>query len=368
MNALNNFFWYCAGVHRETLVNQPTEQNKYLGIGATIFFTGLFAALSGGYAMYFVFKGDALAIFFSIFFGLIWGLAIFNMDRYIVSSIDKNGSTTKQFLQATPRILLAIMIGIVISRPLELKIFDKEIKDRLALSYLNAQRAKIDTLNAAFDNKYKIENNNLQYIKTQRDSLAAKIKSDEQKLNFEIFGNKTNETSGVQGYGPYAKRKEQEIAQLKVQLDTLNAQINRGDSFFADRKNFDGLMSEKILTSKQLDSLANVAGFADRNWALNQLKYGIDGKEDSSTSNAILFIGFLFIFFECLPVFVKLMSKKGPYDHSLLNQETLSVFTSDKDLEAGISVINETHDFRVQEDIKVKNHKIRKKADWDLDN
>ncbi|MDO7743027.1 MAG: DUF4407 domain-containing protein, partial [Pedobacter sp.] len=83
MDALSRFFWFCSGVHQPTLEKHPTEHNKYVGIGATIFFTGLFAALSGGYAMYFVFKGDTAAVLFAIFFGLLWGLAIFNMDRYI---------------------------------------------------------------------------------------------------------------------------------------------------------------------------------------------------------------------------------------------------------------------------------------------
>ncbi len=32
-----------------------------------------------------------------------------------------------EFLQATPRIILAIIIAIVISKPLEIKIFEKEI-------------------------------------------------------------------------------------------------------------------------------------------------------------------------------------------------------------------------------------------------
>jgi uncharacterized membrane-anchored protein len=98
MNTISRFFWFCSGAHISTLEKHPTEHNKYIGIGATIFFTGLFAALSGGYAMYFVFKGDTAAVLFAIFFGLIWGLAIFNMDRYIVSIINKSSSTNKQIL------------------------------------------------------------------------------------------------------------------------------------------------------------------------------------------------------------------------------------------------------------------------------
>ena len=65
------------------------------------------------------------------FFGLIWGLLIFNLDRFIVSTIKKNDSKWKEFLQAFPRLILAMIIAIVISKPLELKIFEKEINQVL---------------------------------------------------------------------------------------------------------------------------------------------------------------------------------------------------------------------------------------------
>lgn len=358
MNAISRFFWFCSGAHLSTLKKHPTEHNKYIGIGATIFFTGLFAALSGGYAMHFVFKGDSGAVLFALFFGLIWGLAIFNMDRYIVSSINKSASTNKQILQATPRILLAIMIGIVISRPLELKIFDKEIKERLKVSYLNNQRSKIDTLNAAFENKYRIEMGKLQESRAQRDSMASAIKTDRKKLNFEIFGNKTEETSGIMGYGPYAKRKESELKQREQELDTLTASVHQQEAFVAGRKQFDGLMAEKLYTGKQLDSLSNIAGFADRNWALGQLSFNRDGSRDTSTYLAVTFIGLLFIFFECLPVFVKLMSSRGPYDRSVENVETAQVYESDRDKDFEIEVIDGVHETRVHTEIESRKNKL----------
>ncbi|MES2456089.1 MAG: DUF4407 domain-containing protein [Bacteroidota bacterium] len=347
MTALSRFFWFCSGAHLGMLEKHPTEHNKYIGIGATIFFTGLFAALSGGYAMYFVFKGDALAVVFALLFGIIWGLAIFNMDRYIVGSINKSATTGKQVLQATPRVLLAIMIGLVISRPLELKIFDKEIKERLKVSYLNNQRSKIDTLNAAFGNKYKIEMGKLAEVKAQRDSLQNGIKTDRQKLNFEVFGTKTTETSGVMGYGPYAKRKEAELQRRQQDLDTLSAEVRKLEHFVDGRKQFDGLLTEKLYTSKELDSLSSIAGFADRNWALGQLSVTPNGKPDTTTALAVTFIGLLFVFFECLPVFVKLMSSRGPYDHAVQNIETTQIHESDKDKDYEVTVIDEVHDTRV---------------------
>ncbi|MBB2150063.1 DUF4407 domain-containing protein [Pedobacter gandavensis] len=358
MNSISRFFWFCSGAHISTLEKHPTEHNKYLGIGATIFFTGLFAALSGGYAMYFVFKGDAAAVLFAVFFGLIWGLAIFNMDRYIVASINKSASTNKQILQATPRILLAIMIGLVISRPLELKIFDKEIKERLKVSYLNNQRSKIDTLNASFGNKYKIEIGKLNEAKAERDSLSNAIKEDRQKLNFEIFGNKTLETSGVMGYGPYAKRKEAELKQREQNLDTLTADVRALEKFVDGRKQFDGLMTEKLYTGKQLDSLSNIAGFADRNWALGQLSFNTDGTRDVNTSLAVTFIGLLFIFFECLPVFVKLMSDRGPYDHSIKNLEAVQVYASDRDKDYEIAVMDGIQETRIETEIERRKRQL----------
>ncbi|GGI23229.1 DUF4407 domain-containing protein [Pedobacter mendelii] len=372
MDKLNRFFWFCSGAHISTLEKYSSEQNKYTGIGATIFFTGLFAALSGGYAMYFVFKGDDLAVVFAIIFGFLWGAAIFNMDRYIVSSINKSASTNKQILQATPRILLAIMIGIVISRPIELKIFDKEIKERLKVSYLNGQRSKIDTLNKAFENKYQVEFGRLNQQKATRDSLEKGIKADRQKLNFEIFGNKTTETSGVLGYGPFAKRKEAEIQQRTSELDSLKSNINKAESFIDKRKEFDGLFTAKLFTDKQLDSLANIAGFADRNWALGQLKFNADGTRDNNTALAVTFIGLLFIFFECLPVFVKLMSARGPYDYVIADGDEVSIYESKKNKDFRFEVADNIHETRVdsesskqKEILKGKAYRDLEQYDWD---
>src|ERR1700730_9438812 len=157
MRKVTRFFWFCSGAHISTFKKYPIEQNKYVGIGATIFFTALFASMSGGYAMYFVFNGSPFAVGFAILFVLIWGLAIFNMDRYIVSSINKEGTTNQQILQASPRILLAIMIGVVISRPKELKIFDKEIRGKLKTAYSKGQHRKIDTLEKTYTEKYDME-------------------------------------------------------------------------------------------------------------------------------------------------------------------------------------------------------------------
>src|ERR1700756_3828529 len=290
MKRITRFFWFCSGAHIGTLKKYPIEHNKFVGIGATIFFTALFASLSGGYAMYFVFSGDAFAVGFAIIFGLIWGTAIFNMDRYIVSSIDKQGTTNQQILQASPRILLAIMIGIVISRPLELKIFDKEIRQKLKTAYLKGQHRKIDTLQKTYTEKYAMELGKNNDLKKEKDSLETDINRTRYQLNQEVFGDKTNQTSGIVGYGTYAKQKQAVLQEKEDRLKTVMDNENKMEDYLARRKDYEGLNDMKLFSDHQLDSLANVAGFADRNWALGQLGYNDDGSRNLDNFLAETFI------------------------------------------------------------------------------
>jgi len=367
MKRITRFFWFCSGAHIGTLKKYPIEHNKFVGIGATIFFTALFASLSGGYAMYFVFSGSPFSIGFAILFGLIWGTAIFNMDRYIVSSIDKQGTTNQQILQATPRILLAIMIGIVISRPLELKIFDKEIRQKLKSAYMKGQHAKIDTLQKTYMQKYGMELGKTADLKKEKDSLETDINRSRAQLNQEVFGDKTDQTSGIVGYGTYAKQKQSVLQEKEDRLKEVMDQQSKMDQYLADRKDYEGLNDMRLFSDHQLDSLSNVAGFSDRNWALGQLSYNENGSRDLDTYLAESFISFLFILFECLPVFVKLMSPKGPYDVALGKLYEADVHYAERDKERNIEVTDSVYDHHLEEEIQKQKRIITAQSDYDLE-
>src|ERR1700748_2862650 len=365
MDKVTRFFWFCSGAHVETLKKYPIEHNKYVGIGATIFFTALFASLSGGYAMYFVFSGSAFAVGFAILFGLIWGTAIFNMDRYIVSSINKEGTTNQQILQASPRILLAIMIGIVISRPLELKIFDKEIRQKLKTAYLKGQHRKIDTLQRTYNEKYGMELSKNTDLKKEKDSLEKDINRSRYELNQEVFGDKTNQTSGIQGYGTYAKQKQAVLQEKEDRLKEVMGNLGQMDNYLSQRKDFEGINGTRLFTPHELDSLSNVAGFSDRNWALGQLTYNENGTRDLDTYLAITFIGYLFILFECLPVFVKLMSPKGPYDVALGKMSEADSYFAEKDKDREMQVTDNVFNHQLDTDVEKKKKIITAQSEYD---
>src|SRR5688572_26194212 len=146
MKKITSFFLVCSGVDSSLLKKCPTETSKYAGMGATIFFTGVFAALAAGYALYTVFDN----IWTASLFGILWGFMIFNLDRYIVSSMRKEGKFSRELWMASPRIILAIIISIVIAKPLELKIFEKEIAPELIIMEQEARARQENQLSSRF--------------------------------------------------------------------------------------------------------------------------------------------------------------------------------------------------------------------------
>ena len=67
---LKRFFIICSGADTTILENCSSgEQNKYAGIGATVFFTAVMAFIAAGYALYTVF--DNLFTALSIIKGLL---------------------------------------------------------------------------------------------------------------------------------------------------------------------------------------------------------------------------------------------------------------------------------------------------------
>jgi hypothetical protein len=152
LSPIQRFFIICSGADKGIIEQCPTEWNKYTGIGATIFFTGVLAWLSGGYALYTVFRNtnldtiDSTALFFAIPFGFLWGAVIFNLDRFIVSTFHKSNETVflkrlgRELLQASPRIILAVIIAITISKPIEIKIFESRLIEQIQQNEIEARK------------------------------------------------------------------------------------------------------------------------------------------------------------------------------------------------------------------------------------
>jgi hypothetical protein len=259
------------------------------------------------------------------------------------------------------------MIGIVISRPLELKIFDKEIRQKLKTAYLKGQHRKIDTLQKTYNQKYGMELTKNNDLKKEKDSLERDINRTRYQLNQEVFGDKTNQTSGIVGYGTYAKQKQAVLAEKETRLKSVTDNLGQMDNYLSQRKDFEGLSGTRMFNPHELDSLSNIAGFSDRNWALGQLTYNENGTRDLDTYLAISFIGYLFILFECLPVFVKLMSPKGPYDVAIGKVSEANLYYAEKDKDRDIQVTDKVFDHNLDVDTERQKKIITAQSEYDFE-
>lgn len=296
---LKHFFWMCSGADTDILQNcSKAEQIKQAGIGGTVFFTAVMAFIASAYALYTVFD----SIFAALFFGFVWGLLIFNLDRFIVSTIKKRDNFSSELTQAVPRIILAIIIAIVIAKPLELKIFEKEI-DRVLL-----------------EEKNNLTLNNQEQIEAQYSPAVESLNSDISALKNEITGKESEvnalyntyiaEAEGRDGTlklgkGPVYKEKRDKhdaaLAELQLLRETNNIKITGKENQIASlQQEYTNKISE---TQPVIDGFD---GLMARITALEKLPW-----------LPSFFIFLLFLCIETAPIIAKILAPKGEYDMKL---------------------------------------------------
>lgn len=320
MKKFSRFFWFCSGAHQSILDRTPTETHKYIGIGGTVFFTGLLASLSAGYALYTVFQ----TFWAAVVFGLIWGLMIFNLDRFIVSSMRKRNNAWAEWKMAIPRLVFAVLLAIVISKPLELKIFEREINRVLDEQKTEMIAQSKEGLKAGFKE--------IDELAAKQDSLKSEVSAAaqyrdklQQEYDYERFGTKTDGTSGIVGFGSNAKKKEAQLDAAQKELDALRASHQiRIDTLDAQIRTL--MAARQAEFEKQQPTIANFDGMAARIDALSVLT----GRSEAMKW-ANLMIMLLFVAVETAPIFVKLVSPRGPYDDLLdLAERKVSVYANEQ--------------------------------------
>jgi len=161
LNDLEQFLIKCGGGDIETLNEDkvPVEYNKLVGIGGSVLLTAIYSAFAMAFASSWIFN-DKLVIFLICIF---WGLAIFNLDRFIVSTTyKKNIFQISDLLQLLFRGALTVMIALTISIPLEIKFFEKELlqwidESRKSEVYNNTELQRLQNEKDSRWNEYKDE-------------------------------------------------------------------------------------------------------------------------------------------------------------------------------------------------------------------
>lgn len=323
---IKRFLWKCAGGDRFLLERATySDQVKYLCLGGIVLATGVMAGLAGGYAFYTIFSPktaeaisrvkmvdgdseiptDMTTVLLSILFGIIWGLIIFNIDRFIVTSTGKGDGTEAitwdELKSAIPRIIMGAIIAITISKPVEIRMFKTEIDVELHKAQLEKEEEFRNQVNA----KYETELNRInQEVTKFHNEIQKKIK------RHEFLEKQYIEEARIITVGPRALA-------LKEQMKSVEDEIKNAKS----NPELVSLKEQKIKLLKEkkkaLNQTQTVAAGLDGLVERIKLAHKVAGWEIT------LFITLLFLAIELTPVFFKLMLIKTPYDYLSDNRDDL---------------------------------------------
>ena len=322
------FLWWCAGADANILkYSSYSDLVKYVGIGGVVLATGFMAALSMGFAMHTIFN----SLYVTIPVAIVWALIVFNLDRFIVSSTGKGDGESsisgKELLNALPRLIMAILLGLTISAPLETVIFEKEIlrewedvKDKLSIAKQVELKRELENSNSEGNAQ-----SELQTITENQKNKEANFQNAQNALIANGCSNPDNCTNG---------NHQSLIRALNLSKEEKKKADNDYSSASEKYRNTQST-NENLLKAKVDTIKKKPIGFLDKILMLENLSsHGkeidvIDPKTKKETGAKAEIVGsafwpiwlvrLLFMIIEIAPVILKLMLIKGPYDYMTEN-------------------------------------------------
>jgi hypothetical protein len=336
-----------SGAHEEILRVCPTERVKFQSLGWAVLITSGIAAVSMWFAL-----ANALGLHpaLALPLALLWGLVIMGIDRWMITSIPPRGS--RRWAIALPRVLLAVLLGSIISTPIVLRIFQPEINNEIAQlntqrtnSYLTSQQHSQLTAKV---NYWQAQVTNLQNVINSRGQAPLSFSADPQissltkqldnwigleqeyynQWQCQLYGIAPNGLRCKPGNGPLAQNSHQSYEQAKQQIATINSEITARKTALssnstaaaatrlqAAQKALPIAQAELQNYQTQQDNLRNqYESTLPRNGLLIRLQ-ALDALPGVQTPRFLIFL--LFLVIECLPVTVKLMQRPGNYEKAL---------------------------------------------------
>ncbi len=352
-----------SGADEEVLEFVPSDRARFESLGWAILITSCMAMISMWFAL-----SSALGIngILAIPVAVFWGLVIMGIDRWLVTSMPVDGG--RKFAMAVPRVVLAVLLGTLISTPLVLRIFQSEINAQMA----TMQQANYNTFlqqqqQSAVDKQVTTYNNELQQLNTVVNSHGAQTGNSAADPELVAYNNQLSQFEGQlnhwttlktqyyneytcqlyggancpkKGAGPAYKLSHQNYVNASNQVASYQAQISHVQSEIQQRDHFLSSTSAASQTQRYQEALTqrpivqqeyNTAlqrrnqlqasyyaqeqaahGILMRLEALSQLSTG-----NPTVSGARLLLFLLFLVIECLPVTVKLLQRPGQYEAAM---------------------------------------------------
>jgi hypothetical protein len=340
-----------SGARPEILDRCPTERIKFQSLGWAILITCAMATVSMWFALTSAMGFNPVL---SFLVAIIWGFVIMGIDRWLVTSMPLDSS--RKWAVAAPRVVLALLLGSLISTPIVLRIFESEINNQIAIikadrasAYLNSQEhsAVIQQVN-----QWTQTVRNLDQVIASGGSVQINPQSDPQwqtlnkqraqEINLEAGYYKEWQCQlygiyrGVKcpkGNGPLAQASENSYNTAKQQISDLTTQMQarvqalQASDAHSQQVRLQQAQAQLPNAQAQLNAAntrKNVlqSTFDSTNESTNGLLIRLQALDQLSGNNptlntARLLLFLLFLVIECLPVSVKLLQQPGNYEKIL---------------------------------------------------
>jgi hypothetical protein len=345
---LRQSIYFISGARPEILKQCPTERIKFQSLGWAILITSGLATISMWFALTSAMGFNPVA---SVAPALVWGLIIMGIDRWLVTSMPPDGS--RRLAIVAPRLVLAVLLGTLISTPFVLRIFQSEInaqitiiKQQRASAFLAQQqnsqvgrqvvywRTDVANLQKVIDSGGEVPLNpstDPQVVSLTKQRTAELLLEQRyyHQWQCQLYGGR----GCPAGDGPLAQASQASYQQAATQVAALSNQIRQRENQLsatdtASKKSRDQQAGSALPAAQQQLSAAVARqdtlqqNFDARNEATNGLLIRLQALNQLSGSNftinsARFLLFLLFLVIECLPVTVKLLQQPGNYEKIL---------------------------------------------------
>lgn len=330
-----------SGARKDVLQKAPGDVGKLAAMGGVLLST---AAVAAGSAFFALYSQLRLPLAVALAVGLAWGVIVFNLDRMLVVTMTRSNGKLINLAMAIPRLALALVIGTVISVPMELQIFNREITSELHVMRAEAIQQNQKKSDEAFAKIQELEQEEEKLrgvvagrsaptVADDGDVKAAKSKADETEKAYRTANQAAQCEfdgtcgTGKVGDGPQYREKRRVADEAKATWDKARQELKDVEDRVAKRLQ-DGSATDKEAAQRRLpeveQSLSDLRqerdrlGKAGREAAdqdtgllarLEALDRITEGRASGALAQRAIFL--LFLSIELLPVIVKLLSLFG---------------------------------------------------------
>ncbi|MGO2746068.1 DUF4407 domain-containing protein [Microbacterium sp.] len=131
------------GADGEILDRVPGETPRFVQMFFVLAGTALVSAISMVFALT---TGVGAVIWLAVPLAIVWALVIFNLDRFLTSTMTSTRNVLKLIGLALPRVIMAMIIGFVVAEPLVLQVFHNDINREVAATNIVQAQSDQDAL------------------------------------------------------------------------------------------------------------------------------------------------------------------------------------------------------------------------------